>query len=418
MKSIREDARIIIEKSISNVLPEAAVKRALNQKEFVNDIALVAIGKAAWNMAKAAKDALGEKITKGIVITKYGHSKGTIDSCEITEAGHPVPAENSVLGTDKVLQLVSELNKDTEILFLISGGGSSLFEKPLEGVSLNDIQNITNQLLKCGAGIFEINTIRKHLSAVKGGRFAQACGENKIYAVVLSDVVGDRLDTIASGPAYPDNTTSKDAFDIISKYEIEVNDLIKNALALETPKKIENCETVITGNVTAFCEAAAKNAASLGYTPVILTTSLDCEAKEAGKMFAAFAREIRSKNNLNFTPNPPCAIIAGGETIVHVKGNGKGGRNQEVSLSAALGIEGLKDVVVFSVGSDGTDGPTDAAGGMVDGETVNRILLYSVNPEKCLEENNSYNALKISGDLIITGATGTNVNDILVLLCR
>lgn len=417
MNSIRDDAKIIIEKSIAAVLPEAAVKKALTQKVFENDIVIVAIGKAAWNMAKAAKDTLGEKVNKGIIITKYGHSKGKVESCEIVEAGHPVPDENSVLGTTKALELVSKLDSDTDILFLISGGGSALFEKPMEGVSLNDIRDITNQLLGCGADIVEINTIRKHLSAVKGGRFAQQCGDKNIYAIVLSDVVGDKLDTIASGPAFQDDSTSKEAFDIIFKYKIQINESVKRTLALETPKSIENCETVIIGNVKSLCEAAAINASDLGYAPLILTTSIDGEAQEAGSFLAAIAREIKNNPNNSFVINPPCAIIVGGETIVHLKGNGKGGRNQEVALSAAIGIEDLQNVVVFSVGSDGTDGPTDAAGGMVDGETVKRIRQCSILPEKYLEDNNSYNALKASGDLIITGATGTNVNDLLVVLC-
>ncbi len=416
--SIRDDAHKIIHESIAAVLPDIAVNRVLSQKEFSGKLVMVAIGKAAWNMAKAAKEALGKKIVKGVVVTKYKHSKGEIEDCEIIEAGHPVPDENSLLGAEKAIKIVSELEPDTEILFLISGGGSSLFEKPLDGISLNDIKDITNQLLSCGAGIHEINCIRKHLSDVKGGRFAQKCGRNKIHAIVLSDVVGDDLDTIASGPAYPDSSTSKDAFGIVRKYGFEINDSVRKALSVETPKKVSNCETVITGSVTAFCKAAAKTAENLGYKPLILTTSLDGEAKEAGIFFASIAREIRKVDRLKFVPEPPCAIIAGGETVVTLKGKGKGGRNQEAALAAAIGIEGLENTVIFSVGSDGTDGPTDAAGGMVDGESVKRMTENAVNPEKYLNENNSYEALKASGDLIKTGATGTNVNDILVLLCK
>lgn len=418
MNPVRNDAEIIMKESIAAVLPEAAVIKALNQKHFNNDVIIVAIGKAAWNMAKAASDILGEIVKKGIVVTKYNHSKGDINNCEIIEAGHPLPDKNSMLGAAKALELVSGISDRTEILFLISGGGSALFEKPLEGVSLEDIINITSQLLKSGADIVEINTIRKHLSEVKGGRFAQKCGNSKIYAIVLSDVIGDKLDAIASGPAYPDSTTSQEAIDIINKYNIDISDSVLNALKKETPKVVENCETRISGNISELCNSAAASAKKLGYSPFILSTSIACEAKEAGKFLASVAREIKNESKNSFVPGPPCAIIVGGETVVHLQGTGEGGRNQETALSAALGMEGLDNTVFFSLGSDGTDGPTDAAGGIVDGKTVERMRQNSINPIEYLENNNSYFALKASGDLIITGATGTNVNDIMVILCK
>jgi glycerate 2-kinase len=416
--SIREDAVTIMEESIRAVLPEAAVIKALKCKEFKGKVVLVAIGKAAWNMAKAARDILGSKVKRGIVITKYGHSRGPIEGCEIFEAGHPVPDEKSVQGTAKVLEMVSTLTPEDQVVFLISGGGSALFEKPLEGVSLDDIMQITKKLLGCGASISEMNTIRKHLSAVKGGRFARQCGGAAIYTVVLSDVIGDKPDTIASGPAYPDSTTSADVFAILRKYAIPVASHLVKAIGTETPKLLENCETVITGNVTALCEAAAICAARLGYAPQILSTSIDSEAKVMGKFLASLAREIKKNEESPVAPTPPCAVIAGGETIVHLIGTGKGGRNQEIALAAALEIEGLEEVVIFSLGSDGTDGPTDAAGGMVDGRTAERMRLNSVNPELSLANNDSYHALKASGDLIMTGPTGTNVNDLMVILCR
>ncbi len=418
MNTLRDDAKIIIDESIKAVLPEAAVIKALHAREINADVVLVAIGKAAWNMAKAAKDTLGSKVKSGIVITKYGHSQGPIENCEIIEAGHPIPDEKSVLGATKALELVTNLTPEDQVVFLISGGGSALFEKPLDGVSLQDIMNMTSQLITCGADIVEINTIRKHLSAVKGGRFAQQCGGAKIYAIVLSDVVGDQLDAIASGPAYPDSTTSQEALRIIEKYNLQVGKNVIRALEKETPKIVQNCETVVTGNVTALCAAAAKNAEKLGYAPLVLSTSIDCEAKEFGKFLASVVREIKSLNFNKYAPKPPCAIIAGGETIVRLTGNGKGGRNQEIALSAALGIEGLENVLVFSLGSDGTDGPTDAAGGMVDGSTLARMRADSVIPELSLANNDSYQALKASGDLILTGPTCTNVNDLMVILCR
>lgn len=416
MKTIRLDAGTIIDESIRAVLPEAAVITALKEKKINQEVVLVAIGKAAWNMAKAASEILGSKVRGGVVVTKYGHSKGPIKGSEIIEAGHPIPDENSILGATKALELVSGLTPEDLIILLISGGGSALFEKPLEGVSLEDMMWITNQLLSCGADIIEINTIRKHLSAVKGGRFAQQCGGANIYAIVLSDVVGDKLDTIASGPAYPDGTTSADAFRILRKYNIRIGNHLAEALGRETPKTVANCETVITGSVTALCDAAAKCAGTLGYAPLILSTSIDCEAKEMGRFLAAKVKEI--KENGVTSPKPPCAIIAGGETVVRLTGNGKGGRNQEVALAAATGIEGMEDVVVFSFGSDGTDGPTEAAGGMVDGQSIARMRAMSIDPEDCLANNDSYHALEASGDLIVTGPTGTNVNDLMVVLCR
>ncbi len=411
--TIREDAFVIIQESIKAVLPQAAVIKALEKKNFSGDVTVVAVGKAAWTMAFAAKEKLGDKVLRGIIVTKYAHSKGPIEGFEIIEAGHPVPDENSVIGAAKALELVKNLDESDDVIFLVSGGGSAIFEKPMEGIELEDIMDITNQLLSSGADIVEINTIRKHLSDVKGGRFALHCKAN-IFSVVLSDVLGDRLDSIASGPAYPDSSTSQQALEIVEKYKLKVNEKVLEALKTETPKEINNCETVITGSVSELCSAASSIAKSLGYQPLLLTSTLDCEAKEAGRFMASIGREIRSGNGLA----TPIAVIAGGETVVHIRGKGKGGRNQELCLSAAIGIEGLNDTVIFSVGSDGTDGPTDAAGGIVDGETASKIRSADIQPEVYLDNNDSYNALKVSGDLVITGSTGTNVNDLTVLLCK
>jgi len=418
MTIIREDAFKIIDNSIKAVLPEASVIKALENKQFNGDIVVIAIGKAAWNMANATNEALGDSITKGIVVTKYDHAKGPIEGFEIVEAGHPVPDENSVIGATKALDLVKDLTENDNVILLISGGGSAIFEKPMDGVTLEDIMDITNQLLSSGADIIEINTIRKHLSAVKGGKFAYQCGKAQIYSIVLSDVLGDRLDSIASGPAYPDSSTSQEAISIVERYKIRISDSVREVLNIETPKKVENCETVVTGSVSALCEATARSAEELGYNPFILTSTLDCEAKDAGRYMAAIAREIKDKRRQGAFMKPPCAIIAGGETVVRVSGKGKGGRNQELALAAAMGIKGIEDVVIFSIGSDGTDGPTDAAGGIVDGDTINRIKSNKIEPEVYLDNNDSYNALKASGDLIITGSTGTNVNDVVVILCK
>lgn len=415
MNTVREDALIIIEESIKAVLPEAAVIKALEKKKFSGNVVVIAIGKAAFNMASATKNYLGNIVSKGIVITKYEHSKGPIEDFEIIEAGHPIPDEGSIRGATRAIELVSDLTEKDHVIFLISGGGSALFEKPMKGVTLEDIMDITNQLLSCGAGIVEINTIRKHLSAVKGGRFAQKCGKANIYSIVLSDVIGDRLDSIASGPAYPDSSTSEEALAIIDKYKLQVSDDLIKVLNIETPKNVNNCESIITGSVSAICEAAERVSERLGYKPMLMTSTLECEAKDAGRFLASMAREIKHGKSSIKTP---CAIIVGGETVVRIVGDGKGGRNQELALAGAMGIEGLEDVIIFSLGSDGTDGPTEAAGGIVDGATTDRMRNFNILPEVYLDNNDSFYALKASGDLIITGSTGTNVNDLMVLLCK
>lgn len=289
-----------------------------------------------------------------------------------------------------------------------------MFELPLPGVTLEDVRDVTEALLTSGADIVEINAVRKHLSLVKGGRFAQRCAPAHVRAIVLSDVLGDALDSIASGPAHPDATTSEDAFAVLEKYNIEVNKAVRAALGVETPKRLENVRTEITGNVTQLCEAAMHTAQRLGYRPLLLTTTLDGEAREAGAMLAAIAREIRRSG---MPLRPPCAVICGGETVVHVRGHGKGGRNQEVALAAARGIAGLMDVVVFSVGSDGTDGPTDAAGGLVDGALAGRCRLVGRSIDRALRDNDAYTLLKAMDGLVVTGPTGTNVNDLAVVLC-
>lgn len=415
MKTLKEDALQIINQSIESVLPQEAVKKALQNKSFSGNIILIAIGKAAWTMAEAAYELCKDSIKHGVVVTKYHHAKGNIGNLKIIEAGHPLPDENSILAAETVLDAVKNLHKEDTVIFLISGGGSALFEKPLEGVSLEDMLQITEQLLHCGADIVEINTIRKHLSSVKGGRFADLCQPANIYSIVLSDVLGDHLDSIASGPAYADSTTSKDALAFIEKYGIAVSPAILQALHQETPKQISNCETVITGSVSQLCQAAANTAVSLGYQPMILTSQLDCEAREAGRFLASIAKNIQS----NASPlKPPCAIICGGETIVHITGTGKGGRNQELALSAADYMDGLQNTVIAAIGSDGTDGPTDAAGAMVDGNTKQLLLHHDIKIGDILKENNSYEALKTIDHLIFTGSTGTNVNDLYFILCQ
>lgn len=407
----------IISSSIKAVLPESAVKEALSNPAFTSRkskgrIIAASIGKAAWRMAKAASDILGSGIT-GAVVTKYDHSMGNIPGLEIYEAGHPVLDDNTLKGTKALLEHVKNLTADDTVLFLVSGGGSALFELPAEGVTLDDMKDITSQLLACGADIVEINTIRKHLSSVKGGRFAELCKPAHVFMVVLSDVLGDRLDSIASGPAAPDMSTSEEALAIVKKYNLRIKPELMNILAHETPKSLSNVTAVITGSVTALCQAACEHAKSKGYNPMVLTTTLTCEAREAGSFMAGIAREIKTTGR---PVNAPCAIIAGGETVVHLTGHGMGGRNQEFALSASMGIAGLDGVVIASLGSDGTDGPTDAAGGIVDGQTENILKAKGISIPDVLKENDAYNALRQADALIMTGPTGTNVNDVAIAL--
>ena len=409
------DAQKIISDSIAAVLPDEAVRRALAGRTFAQGATLIAIGKAAWRMAAAAHDALGNQIRQGIVITKYGHSEGNIGTLEIIEAGHPVPDENGIRGAKRALELVSNLTAEDTVIFLISGGGSALFELPLEGCSLADLADITQQLLACGADITEINILRKHLSAVKGGRFAKACAPASVLSIILSDVLGDPVDAIASGPAAPDSSTCADVQRIIAKYNLIIPTHIQSLLEQETPKQLSGVETVITGNVTALCTAASCSAKSLGYMPLVLTTTLSCEAREAGRMLGAIAQEIRTSSQ---PVKPPCAVIMGGETVVHLRGKGKGGRNQELALAAAQGLAGLKNVCLFSLGSDGTDGPTDAAGGIVTGSFASACKARGLSIDAALADNDAYPLLAQMDALIMTGPTGTNVNDVAVLLCR
>ncbi|SEF57211.1 hydroxypyruvate reductase [Eubacterium ruminantium] len=405
---LRNDAEYIIHNAIQAVLPDEAVIRALkNYKCSGGKTILVSVGKAAWQMARAAEGVL-EKVDKGIVITKYDHVKGDIKGIECYEAGHPVPDRNSFEATARALEMVNGLTEQDTVIFLLSGGGSALFELPM--IPGEELADITRQLLSSGADIVEINTIRKRLSRVKGGRFALACAPARVYSVVLSDIVGDPLDMIASGPACPDSSTCEEARRIVDKYKIRLSNAASGLVDIETPKSLENVVTDITGSVRELCNAAAEACRELGYETEILTDRLCCEAREAGKYLAETAvRNSKTGRKL--------AFVAGGETVVHLTGNGMGGRNQELALSAAEYIGGLeRRVAVFSVGSDGTDGPTDAAGGYVDTDTLAELTKKNINIHEVLANNDSYYALKAVDGLIVTGPTGTNVNDVAVVL--
>ena len=405
-RELYQEALRITDQAIRNVKPDAAVKRALSEMPHSGRIFLVAAWKAAWQMAYAAVAVLG-RVEDGVVITKYGHVKAEIPGVRCYEAGHPVPDANSFAATEKALELVHGLHPEDTVLFLLSGGGSALFEKPL--ISGEELQEITAQLLASGADIVEMNTIRKRLSGVKGGRFASACAPAKVFSIVLSDILGDPLDMIASGPAVPDTSTCAQALAIAEKYRLKLSEQAQALLKQETPKTLDNVTTRITGSVRELCAAAAAACRERGYEPILLTDRLCCEAREAGSFLGSIVRTHAGRGK-------KLAYIAGGETVVHLTGNGLGGRNQELALAAAPALAGLEHCCVFSVGSDGTDGPTDAAGGYVDGQTDAALRTAGWDVFAALQNNDAYHALQAIGGLIITGPTGTNVNDVSVAL--
>ncbi len=399
-------------------------ERMFNLGDF-DKIFVVGAGKAAAAMAKSVEDILGDRITAGIISVKYGYTE-TLKRVKIIEAGHPIPDENSVRGTKEILSLLNETNRRTLIIYLISGGGSSLLPLPAGNIMLKDKIEVTELLLRCGADIIEINSIRKHLSGIKGGQLARAAYPATVLALIVSDVIGDRLDTIASGPTVPDETTFSDAAYVFEKYNlwdkipIVVSERIKSGLSneiVDTPEKgdevFENVYNyVVVSNIHAL-KAAKYSAEALGFNALILSSSIQGETRDVARVHAAIAREIRTTGN---PLSPPACIITGGETTVTIKGKGKGGRNQEFALAAAINITGIKDMVILSVDSDGTDGLTDAAGGIVDGDSLKRASELGLDPLVYLDNNDSYNFLKGIDSLIITGPTNTNVMDIRLIL--
>lgn len=404
-QSLRRDGETIARSAIAAVSPEAAVRRTLTGRRFSGRLYLVSVGKAAWKMAQTAVSCLEQPIENGIVVTKYHHVEHPLRGITCYEAGHPVPDDNTFAATQEVLSMTENLAAEDTVLFLLSGGGSALFERPL--IPGKELQDITRQLLSSGADIVEMNTIRKRLSAVKGGRFAQWCAPATVETIVLSDILGDPLDMIASGPTVPDSFTSADALRIVEKYGLKLSGEALELLKRETPKELTNVNSQIIGSVRELCHAAGEIAQSLGYEPVLLTDHLDCEAREAGR-FLADVLMTHAKDGKKL------AFLAGGETVVHVTGSGLGGRNQELALSAAERIAGISNVAVISVGSDGTDGPTDAAGGYTDGDTVDELAQKGCTVAAALADNDAYHALKRVDGLIMTGPTGTNVNDVAI----
>jgi len=438
LKKLREDAKRIFRAGLKAVEPDQAVKRYVKVKEKIlkigqkkynldeiNHIFVVGMGKAGFPMAKAIEEIIGDRISKGIVVVKYGYG-GELKKIRILEASHPVPDEAGIKAAQKIANLVRNTDEKDLVICLISGGGSALLPAPVNGISLEEKQLTTELLLKCGASIQEINTIRKHLSWIKGGQLAKLIYPSSLQALILSDVVGDELDAIASGPTVPDSTTFDESWEIIKNYNIQSQlpesvikhiKMGKEGMLPETPKKgdpiFKKVDNLIIGSNILALEAAKEEATKLGYNCLILSSSIQGEAREVVKVHAAIVKEISSSKN---PVSAPACVLSGGETTVKVRGEGLGGRNLEFSLAASIQIKGMKNVLILSAASDGTDGPTDAAGAFTDGSTWSRAIDIGLNPQKFLNNNDSYHFFQQLGDLFITGPTNTNVMDIHILL--
>lgn len=406
---LTNDALDIFNFAVRAANPYENTKKALSGRSFKGRVYVFAIGKAASPMAQAALDILGDSLTKGLLVTKYGHTGSFYsEKFEIIEASHPVSDKNSVAAAEKALSMTEKLEADDTCLVLLSGGGSSLFEKPL--VSEEKQRFISDSLMKQGADIFELNTVRKRLSAVKGGSFAAHCSPAKVITLALSDVPGNRRDVIASGITVNDTVTDAAFLAVLKKYSLESDsEILRAAEIKESLPKVRDGEYIIIGDSEILCRGACDRARELGYEAVFAGL-LSGDADEAGKHIA---KETKSAAE---TAKKKTALIYGGETTVTVRGNGRGGRSQQLALSAATELKGTENILLLAAGSDGTDGPTDAAGGFVDGNTVQTLARLGISAEKELADNNAYFALGAAENLIITGATGTNVNDLVCVL--
>lgn len=442
---MRADVRRIFEAAVEAVDPYAAVRshctldqgrlsvRSAAGTPFTLDLGrfrrifLVGGGKATAPMAKAMEDLFGDRITRGTIVVKYGFAEA-LRATRIIEADHPVPDRNGVEGARAILDLLHEAGEDDLVVSLISGGGSALLPQPAEGIRIEEKQRITRGLLACGASIDEINAVRKHISVLKGGQMARAAYPAATLNLMLSDVVGDRIDVIASGPFTPDPSTFGEVAAILEKYALEdIPDSIRRHLQAgaegrisETPKPgdpvFERVRHVIVGSNILALEAAEKEAKALGYGTLILSSMVEGETRDIARMHAAIAKECLRSGH---PARPPLCVVSGGETTVTIRGNGLGGRNQEFSLAAALDLEGEPPrVVILSGGTDGNDGPTDAAGAVVDPLTVSRGRTAGLDAVRALRENDAYPYFQKTGDLLMTGPTRTNVMDVRLILVR
>ncbi len=439
-EQMREDARAIFQAALAAVDPEEAVLRHLKldgellqvgelglELNRFEKIWILGAGKANAPMARALERLLGDRISGGLIVVKEGHGLN-LGRVQVWEASHPLPDQRGVEGTSRVLQLASKAGPRDLVLALFSGGGSALLVAPAQGLCLEDKQQTTRVLLACGATIHEINTVRKHLSLVKGGQLARACYPATVLSLILSDVIGDDLDAIASGPTVPDTSTYAQAREVLLKYGVwgSVPEAVRERLEAgcqgrleETPKAedpcFQNTHWKILGSNLEALKAAKVHAEKIGYRALVLSSGMEGEAREVARALAAMAKEVlRSGNPI---PAPAC-LLCGGETTVTLRGGGKGGRNQEFVLAAAMALEGWENVVVLSAGTDGTDGPTDAAGALADGSTVQRARKTGLSPEAHLMENDSYNFFRSLGELLVTGPTRTNVMDVNIFLMR
>jgi glycerate 2-kinase len=440
---MRENALAIFKAALEAVEPRAAVLNSLSRtdnvlrivsgkkliKRFdlgkIDRIHLVGAGKAAAPMAEAIEEVVGDRLSEGVVVVKTGHGT-SLKKITCLEASHPLPDEAGLEAAKKIKTLLEKAQSKDLVFSVISGGGSALLPLPVNGLSLTDKQLVTQMLLGCGASIQEINAVRKHLSLIKGGQLARAAAPAQVINLMLSDVVGDDLDTIASGPFVPDRSAFQDVRAIFAKYDltkripVAVRRYLERGLRgqiPETPKPgdsvFQKVSNLIVGSNYQALLAAASEAMRRGYRPLLLSSYIVGETREVAKVHAALAKEVRASGH---PIRPPACLISGGETTVTLKGNGKGGRNQEFALAAAIQLDGMKDVLLFSAGTDGTDGDTDAAGAMSDGNTCTRALQAGMSPSRHLENNDSYPFFARLGDLVITGPTRTNVMDIRLVI--
>jgi glycerate 2-kinase len=434
-RSLRREGLSILRSSIKACDPFHAIRERVGRRRgklwvdakpydlgLFKQVFVTGAGKASARMAQAMERILGDRITSGIVVTKTCHTLPLFSGIDLVEGRHPLPDEVGVEGTDRIASLLSRTTAEDLVVVLLSGGGSALLVSPVPGVSLEDKIELTDALLKCGANIKEINAIRKHISRVKGGRLAEAAQPSAVLTLILSDVIGDRLDSIASGPTAPDKTTFSDCMKIIKKYRLQ--DRIPKSIyshlergekgrVEETPKPgdpiFKRVRNVIIGSNLTALEAAERKARELGFNTYVLPRPVAGNTTRAAKRHVKLVKAIALRKG---PVRPPACVISGGETTVKIRGEGKGGRNQEFVLVAAMGIEGMENVVLLSAGTDGTDGPTDAAGAICDGDTVQRALKRGFDPKAYLADNDSYHFFGKLGDLIITGPTQTNVMDV------
>ena len=438
ISAMKEDAAEIFFRGLQAVEPGTAIKRCckldgdslcVGNRTYrlprYKHLFVVGAGKATAPMAAAMEDLLEERISDGVITVKYDHL-ADLKRIDLVEAGHPLPDSNGEKGADTILNLAKKAGKGDLILCLVSGGGSALLPLPSDGITLKDKQDTIKVLLSCGAAIHEINTLRKHISKIKGGRLAQASYPATIISLILSDVVGDDLDVIASGPTVADSSSFADCMEILERYHIKnkIPETVLNHIEFgisgairETPKPgdpaFKKTQNLIVASNTEALTAAKETAESLGYKVFLLSSMIVGETRYAAQFHAAIAKEIIKTGN---PLSPPACLLSGGETTVTISGNGLGGRNQEFALAAGIDISGCRNIVVLSGGTDGTDGPTDAAGAFSDTSTVARAREIGLNPVHFLANNDAYHFFEKLNDLLITGPTNTNVMDLRVLL--